>query len=313
MRLFLWVIVLILITGFIHGDTIENEFLRFTLDRNSGAYVLKAKEPGLPDCTGGLDGMATAPAAESKPDTIACTARECAYVFALEAETPFLLVSVSRAPGAPEPSTGNLKTPAVQVRFDAALNGVRALGCDGLTDAAVARTSYTFLALAGAEGHGGVVAGWLTQNRASGIVLSETIEGKAALYGRAEYGLPRHLPGPDDPVELFAVGLFADPLDGLEAYGAVLARTNGIVLDKPVPSGYCTWYSDPHGGASDQKHLAELADFCAANLAPYGFDVIQIESQGALSKRHEIGGEPYPDAGHDTGSLVHSLRGRPGK
>lgn len=304
MRVLPLILVLILIAGFVHADSIENAFLRFTLDRASGAYTLEAKAAGAPDCTGSLDGMVTDDTADVRTDTIACTSGGRSYTFTLDAEAPFLLVSVFRASVAPEVLSGSLETPVFLPRFDATLNEIRLLGCDGLTEGTPARASYTFLAAAGTGGRGGVVAGWLTQNRASGIVLSETVEGKAALYGRAEYGLPRHLPGPDDPVEVFAVGLFADPLDGLEAYGTALARTNGIVLDKPIPSGYCTWYSDPHGGASDEKHLAELADFWAANLAPYGFDIIQIDDRWQAGRMR-----PKASSGPRLGFLAHHPKG----
>jgi hypothetical protein len=49
---------------------------------------------------------------------------------------------------------------------------LRILGCDGLTSAEEDRISYTFLAVAESESRSGVVAGWLTNDRASGIVLS---------------------------------------------------------------------------------------------------------------------------------------------
>ena len=50
---------------------------------------------------------------------------------------------------------------------------LRVLGCDGLSLADEDKTSYTFLAVADPATRAGVVAGWLTHNRGSGVVLSK--------------------------------------------------------------------------------------------------------------------------------------------
>ena len=47
----------------------------------------------------------------------------------------------------------------------------------------------------------------------------------------------------------------------------------------PQPAGYCTWYAEKHGGACDEKHLAELAAFAARNLKPFGFEFVQIDDE----------------------------------
>lgn len=289
--------------GAAHADAIENEFLRFSLDNDSGAYTLEAKETGLPGCTGCFMGTVNEDAQE-KNGALVCTVDGLVHTFTLKPGRPFLEVSVSRAPDSAATSSGFLETPVFRVSFNAAPEEVRVLGCDGLKGSATARTDYTFLAAAGPGGKGGAVAGWLTQNRASGIVLSENVDGALALRGRAEYGLPRHVPATGEAVESFAVGLFADPMIGLESYGDTIASANGIILNKPVPSGYCTWYSQPHGGACDQRHLAELGAFCAKELAPFGFDVIQIDDQWQAGRAR-----PKESSGPRLGFLDHNVKG----
>ncbi|MHC4478899.1 MAG: alpha-galactosidase [Planctomycetota bacterium] len=153
---------------------------------------------------------------------------------------------------------------------------MRVLGCDGLTAGDRNRTSYVFLAAADPETRGGAVAGWVTHDRASGIVTSSPDGPLVQIEGRSEYGRLRIEPGNNADGETFAIGYFDDARLGLEKYADVVAKRYKIRLPK-VPSGYCTWYSDPHGHACDEKHMAELIDFCAENLKKFGFEVLQID------------------------------------
>lgn len=326
MRVLLATVVLTAIACNAQADTLENEHLRFTLDRNTGAFTLEAKDPGAPACTGSLGKPAGIAAADDVPAGIlACAVDGLSYTFTLEPGSAFLAVTVSRGLDTPEAPAGSLETPVFRVNFGSGLDTVRVLGCDGLKDGNVARAAYTFLAASGPEGRGGVTAGWLTQNRASGIALSEGVGGTLAVHGRAEYGHPRHLPKAGEAVDIFGIGLFAEPMAGLEVYGAELATANGITLNKPIPSGYCTWYSEPHGGASDQKHLAELSDFCAKNLAPFGFNLVQIDDQWQAGRMRpkESGGPrlgflehnpigPYRDGMKPTADTLRGLGMTPG-
>lgn len=305
MRTLLPALFLTVVAWFAQADVIENEHLRFTLNRDSGAFSLEAMAPGTPGCSGNLGMPADTVVVPDAPgNTLSFATETSLYVFALEPGAPFLAVTVSQAPGAPEPGSGSLDTPVFRIRMDVDPGSVRVLGCDGLADSNAARTSYTFLAAARPENRGGLVAGWLTQNRASGITLSENTEGALAVRGRAEYGRPDHLPKTGEPAEIFGIGLFAEPLAGLEAYGTALAKANNIILDKPIPSGYCTWYSQPHGGACDQRHLPELADFCAKNLAPFGFNLVQIDDQWQAGRMR-----PKDFSGPRLGFLEHHPKG----
>ncbi len=172
----------------------------------------------------------------------------------------------------------------VTVDLGKAAKDLRALGCDGLTPADKPRTSYMFLAVGDPASRAGVVAGWLTHERGSGIVLSKPDQARVHIEARAEYGKLRIPPGKTAEGETFAVGRFDDALAGLETYADTIAKANRIRL-RPIPCGYCTWYSAPHGGASDEKAMAQLADFCREHLMKFGFRVLQIDDKWQISNR----------------------------
>jgi len=161
---------------------------------------------------------------------------------------------------------------------------MRALGTAGLTAPDKHSGSYVFLALADSESRQGVVAGWLTHERGSGILFSGREGDSATLKSRLEYGRLPVPAGGDVAGEVLAVGFFNDARLGLEQWADLTARKNEIHL-RPQLDGYCTWYSRPHGGASDEKHVIELAEFAVKELKPYGFDFVQIDDFWQFGKR----------------------------
>lgn len=165
------------------------------------------------------------------------------------------------------------------------------LGTGGLLPADKNPGSYVWLAVADPETRTGVVFGWLTEERGSGVVFSDPEEGAVRIRTRLDYGRLRLPPGKTEALETLAVGYFADARLGLEQWADALARANHVRL-KPQPTGYCTWYSRPHGGASDEKHLAELAAFAARELAPFGFSVVQIDDHWQAGYKRDNPGSP---------------------
>ncbi len=153
---------------------------------------------------------------------------------------------------------------------------LKVLGTKGLTGPEGHPGSYSFLAVADPETNAGVVAGWVTEWRASGLLMSSSEEKQVALDARLDYGPMTIPPGETLTSEWLALGFFLDARLGLEQYADAAARFNSIQLP-PQISGYCTWYSKPHGGASDQTHIGELSRFCADTLKPFGLDFIQID------------------------------------
>ncbi|MHC4207955.1 MAG: hypothetical protein ACYSTT_25150, partial [Planctomycetota bacterium] len=79
----------------------------------------------------------------------------------------------------------NKMTPvSLQVDLGKAAEDLRVLGCDGLATAEKERISYTFLAMAEPDTRSGVVSGWLTNDRASGVVLSKPAESSVHIEAR---------------------------------------------------------------------------------------------------------------------------------
>jgi hypothetical protein len=170
----------------------------------------------------------------------------------------------------------------------------RTLGVDGLKGAESAASSHLFLGVARPDAGDGTVAGWITQERGSGSVHSKATDQGLAITGRLEFGRLRLKPGQSVTTDAFVIGGFTDARHGLETYADAIAKANGIKLPK-IPNGYCTWYSSPHGGASDEKALAELGAFCAKELTKYGFDTILVDDQWqgpAIPKGGIIGSGP---------------------
>ncbi|MHC4693010.1 MAG: alpha-galactosidase, partial [Planctomycetota bacterium] len=207
------------------------------------------------------------------------------YSLMLYEGVPFVFIKVRMHNSTDETLVINKISPVrAAVNIDKALKELRILGCDGLTGADKKRESYMFLAMAEPDTRTGIVAGWLTHGRGSGVVLSEPKEDSVLIEGRSEYGKLLIEPGKSVDGETFAVGYFNDALVGLEAYADAIAKTYKIELPE-IPSGYCTWYSKPHGGASDEKHMGELADFCGKELRKFGFEVLQIDDKWQVSRR----------------------------
>lgn len=202
----------------------------------------------------------------------------------------------------------------------------RTLGVDGLKGAEADASSYLFLAAARPDGRGGFVAGWVTQERGSGSVHSTATDRGLKIMGRLEFGRLRIKPGEMVVTDAFAVGSFPDAREGLEIFADTIAKLNKIKLP-PIPGGYCSWYSAPHGLAASEKAIAELGAFAARELAPYGFNTILVDDQWqgpAIPKggimgvgptgnytRHDPTG-PYPSGMKANADLLATLAMRPG-
>ncbi len=171
---------------------------------------------------------------------------------------------------------------AVPVQFmvdlEKPVTELRTLGTAGLTAPDKNPGSYLFLTLADPATRRGIVSGWLTQDRGSGVLFSTVEAGKVGFRAQIDYGHLRIPPGSSSSLETLAFGVFEDARIGEELYANALARQYHIKLH-PQINGYCTWYSKPHGGAADEKSIIELAETAARELKPFGFSFIQIDDK----------------------------------
>ena len=153
---------------------------------------------------------------------------------------------------------------------------IKAFGTDGLSSPAKNPGSYMYQALVDTQSGAGLVAGWISTARASGVLFTPVEKDRVRLQGVSEYGKLLLKPKSSERGEWLCIGNFRDARLGLEAYADLVALFHSIKLPAQ-PSGYCTWYSSPHGKAGDEAHTAELAAYCAKELKPFGFSFIQID------------------------------------
>lgn len=207
-----------------------------------------------------------------------------------------------------------------RIDLGVAVQRLRSFGTGGLLDLNRNPGSYAWMAVVEPESRNGVVLGWITHDRGSGVLFTAVDQEAAMVEAKLQFGRLRLAPGATAELETLAVGYFEDARFGLEAWADAVARTYRIRLPAQ-PAGYCTWYSQPHGGASDQRHLSELAGFATTNLAPFGFSVVQIDDkwQEGVStngpKRnfttHRPDG-PYPDGMKAAADRIKALDLVPG-
>jgi hypothetical protein len=159
---------------------------------------------------------------------------------------------------------------------------VKTMGTGGLLAPDKNTGSYTWIAIGEPESRNAVVAAWLTQDRASGLLFTSKPEQSndgmdVVLKARTDYGRLNLAAGKSEETETLAVGYFDDGRLGLEAYADAVARVYDIKLP-PAPSGFCTWYAEkPYGGAANEGYIATLTEFAKKNLQPFGMSFIQID------------------------------------
>jgi hypothetical protein len=192
-------------------------------------------------------------------------------------QLPFVLVQATLKNASRETQVLNrVSLATLTVDLGAPASALTTLGSGGLLPADKNPGSYVWLAVAEPQSRRGVVAAWLTHDRASGVLFTKGADRSVMVDVRGDYGRLQLAPGGGAETEQLALGGFTDARLGLEAWADAVARHYAIKLP-PQPTGYCTWYSDKHRGAGDEQSLPELARFAAEKLQPYGFNFVQID------------------------------------
>jgi len=191
----------------------------------------------------------------------------------LFANVPFVLFRSTLRNGGAEAVVKN-RVAVLEATLDiGAASQLEVLGTGGLGSLDRKTGSYMWLAVAEPKSRRGVVGGWITTDRGSGVVFADSTGAEARLSAQVEFGRLRIAPGAAAELETFALGYFDDARLGLEAWADAVAKVYRIKLP-PQPVGYCTWY---HAGAWNEKVLAAQAEFAGKNLRPFGFSVVQID------------------------------------
>jgi hypothetical protein len=164
------------------------------------------------------------------------------------------------------------------LNLDKPASELKTLGTGGLLAPDKNPGSYLFLTCADPATRRGVVAGWLTQDRGSGVFFSDVKDSKVNFRAQIDYGRLRIPAGKSAALETLAIGCFDDARLGEEQYADAIRRQYHIQL-RPPSAVYCSWYAEKHGMAGDEKSTVELAKFAAKELKPFGFGVVQIDDE----------------------------------
>jgi hypothetical protein len=304
--------------------TISSHDLEVRVDRATGEITILAK--GKPILTHGWIGAA---AAGEKVDVDQqlfphggwITIRNSGgsgTIGLFEVLTPFVAIVARRHNHGKEPMIVNHAS-VFQGRVAIAQNpgNLEILGTGGLTKPGKLLGSYAWLAAADPRSRNGIVAGFTDFDRGSGVVFSEETDGQLQLRASVDYGRLAIKPDKECPLEAFAIGYFDDVRVGLEAWADMVAEKYHIKLP-PQPAGYCTWY---HAGASNEEAMVKQTEIAAKELAPYGFNFLQIDDgwQDGLKKngprknftRVRPDG-PYPSGMKQTADMIRSHGLTPG-
>ena len=262
---------------------IRNTSLVLRVEPDTGLFSLGAQSPARTFATGGkLSGAGGTAKVVSVSDRVfgEGAAIDVTYPngnrdrIMLFQRLPFALFRSELRNGGAEPTvTEKVQALTFAVDLGRPVDALKVLGTGGLAAPGKRTGSYMWLAAADPQSRVGVVGGWLTSDRGSGVVFAEVRDGQLRMDAQIDYGRLRIAPGKSETLETFALGFFDDARLGLEAWADAVAKVYNIRLP-PQPVVYCTWY---HAGASNEKALAKQAAFAADNLAPYGFSVVQID------------------------------------
>lgn len=159
------------------------------------------------------------------------------------------------------------------------VSALTTLGTGGLLAPDKNPGSYLFLTCADPATRDGVVAGFVSQDRGSGVVFSSVKGAAVEFSARLDHGHLFLPPGEAATLDTFAIGHFADARLGCEQLADAIARQHRIRL-RPKSAVYCSWYAEGpgHGRAGNPATTRELARFIDdRKLADYGLGVIQLD------------------------------------
>lgn len=276
--------------------TIENRTLSVTFDDVAGSFSCVEKASGLAFVhSGRFDSPAASADVEAAHDNVFGSGKRVVVTLAdrgtrsleLYEDAPFVLIRGEFHNGEKEAVDVSQVVPAAfTLDLGKPAGELRTMGTAGLTPPDKNPGSYLFLTLADPVTRRGVVAGWLTEDRGSGVLFSDVNDGKVAFRARIDYGHLQIPAGKTAALETLVVGVFDDARIGEEQYAGAIAKHYRIKLPSQ-PIGYCTWYSDlggnadpkqkPGSGASNEKDIVALAEFVGKELQPFGFTFVQID------------------------------------
>ena len=275
--------------------SIENKTLAVRYDDTAKTFSVTDKSSGQVFLAEGrLEGAAATARVEGAKDSVFGKGRRIVMKrvdrgedsLELYENLPFVLVRGTRRNGGQEyldlqksiaaTFTINLEKPASELKT---------VGTGGLLAPDKNPGSYLFLTCADPATRRGVVAGWITEDRGSGVLFSRVTNGQVNFKAQIDYGHLRISAGKSAQLETLAIGIFDDARIGAERYADAIKQQYAIKL-RPPSAVYCSWYAEKHGQAGDENSTVELAKFSAKELKPFGFGVVQIDDEWQDGKHY---------------------------
>ena len=262
--------------------TIENEKLAVSYDNTTQTFSVAVRATGKAFLTDGkLEGTA-----KVKGRKIIVTQPDGDTALELRGNQPFLFVTKERLnAGTTAADVSNVVLATFRLELGTPAAELRTMGTGGLLPVDKNPGSYLFLTCADPVTRRGVVAGWVTQDRGSGVLFSEIKDGKVSFTARIDYGHLQIPAGKSAQLETLAIGFFEDARVGQELYADWIQKHYDIKL-RPRTAVYCSWYADEHGGPGDEKSSIELGKFITKELKPYGLTVVQVDGNWESGKEY---------------------------
>jgi hypothetical protein len=308
---------------------IENEYVAVDFEATGLSFIATAKPSQVRFIT---RGTLAAGAGKARQRTIRHETWGTGQVIEIEygsgqvdrvnlfAGLPFIVLQTALTnTGAEDRTIDSLRPFSATLNLGAVASELRAFGTAGLTEVGQEANpgSYSFLAVADPNSRAGVVAGWVSHDRGSGLLFSDVREGRAVVDAQLDYGRLLLKPTAKVDTETLVIGYFSDARLGLETYADAVAKYYKIALP-PQPTVYCTWY---HAGASNAEDIRRNAAFAREHLTPFGFSVVQIDDgwqagetlegpRKDFTKHHGAG--PYPAGMKTTADAMKQLGLAPG-
>jgi len=265
---------------------LSNQFLRVEVDRATGSFSIAGKPGGQVMIRDGQWNEARGPALLAEVDDPVFGKGQCMALtggrILVFPNLPFALFrELLKSQGGEAVVINQRPLLSATVAMPGEL---KTMGTGGLQAPKDNRGSYVWLTIANPQTRGGIVGAWLTHDRGNGVVFSPVTNSCVRIAARVEYGKLRVKPGETLETETFALGCFEDVRFGLESFADAVARQYAIRL-LPRKSGFCTWYTEKHARACDEKNLKVVAGCAARELKPYGFDFVQIDDGWQINGR----------------------------
>ena len=145
----------------------------------------------------------------------------CRDIVMANLDPPFILLAKVLKNGDRASVTNRVSYPELALDLGVPLSSLNTLGTGGLLKPDKNPGSYMWTAVADPATRRGVVAGWITTQRGSGIVRLGVTNEAVRLLPHVDYGRLLLKPGQEQGLETFAIGCFDDARLGLEALSLI--------------------------------------------------------------------------------------------